>query len=183
MINKLISALILAATLSFSAQAEFLENAISVEYMTGESNVEGGRIAYRPYKTMLQTPEWLGIGMVDLEYEFSVSFWEFKGPGVDDLNHAIAFTPIFSQQFYLVKDKFPLKWEFAIGLSLVEDTRFADKDLGSRFQFEDRFGLVFEFGPQLRESLALRYMHYSNGGLNDDNPGLDYLNVGYAYRF
>ena len=66
---------------------------------------------------------------------------------------------------------------------MLEDSRFASKDLESRFQFEDRLGIVVEFGNQRRESLALRYIHYSNGGLNDENPGLDFLNLGYAYRF
>jgi lipid A 3-O-deacylase len=26
-------------------------------------------------------------------------------------------------------------------------------------------------------------MHYSNGGLNDKNPGMDFLNLSYAVHF
>jgi lipid A 3-O-deacylase len=29
----------------------------------------------------------------------------------------------------------------------------------------------------------MRYMHYSNGGLNDKNPGMDFLNLSYAMHF
>ena len=52
-----------------------------------------------------------------------------------------------------------------IGVSLVEDTRFAGKDIGSHYQFEDRLGLVTDFGENMNQSIALRYMHYSNGCL------------------
>ena len=183
MFNKALIFTILMTLIPLSSYAKNLDRAISVEYMAGARNLEGGRIAYRPHKTMFETPEWLGLGTIDLEFEMSLSFWEFKGAEVEDLNHAIAFTPIFSQVFYRIKDKYPVKWEFGIGVTMIEDTRFATKDIGSRFQFEDRMGISVAFGEQRRESLALRYMHYSNGSLNDENPGLDFMNLGYAYRF
>lgn len=183
MLNKTLIMATLMLLMPLTIHAKTLDRAISVEYMSGERNVEGGRIAYRPHKTMVETPEWLGLGTIDLEFEMSLSFWEFKGPEVEDLNHAIAFTPIFSQVFYRIEDKYPVKWEFGIGVTMIEVTRFATKDIGSRFQFEDRMGILVAFGEQRRESLALRYMHYSNGSLNDENPGLDFMNLGYAYRF
>ncbi len=51
--------------------------------------------------------------------------------------------------------------------------------MGSKFQFEDRLGLRM----QLTEGLAvsLRYMHYSNGGITESNPGLDFINVSFIY--
>jgi len=83
----------------------------------------------------------------------------------------------------MLYNKYPLKFELGIGVSLITDTRFAGKDIGSHYQFEDRLGLIFEFGEQLEKSVAMRYMHYTNGGLNDDNPGLDFLNLSYAREF
>jgi lipid A 3-O-deacylase len=65
----------------------------------------------------------------------------------------------------------------------ITDTRFAGKDIGSHYQFGDRLGLILEFGKQLEKSVAVRYMHYSNGGLNDDNSGLDFMNLSYAREF
>jgi hypothetical protein len=41
-------------------------------------------------------------------------------------------------------------------------------------------GYIFCFTAK---SLAVRYMHHSNGGLNDDNPGLDFLSLTYAREF
>ncbi|MBY0418957.1 MAG: acyloxyacyl hydrolase [Pararheinheimera sp.] len=59
--------------------------------------------------------------------------------------------------------------------------RFAGKDLGSHYQFEDRIGLIWQL--QSKAQLALRYMHYSNAGLQKPNPGLDFIALSYAYRF
>jgi lipid A 3-O-deacylase len=88
-----------------------------------------------------------------------------------------------SKQFATIADKYPLKCEFGVGASLINDTIFAGKDIGSNYQFEDRFGLVLEFDDNLKQSVAIRYMHYSNGGLNAKNPGMDFLNLSYAMHF
>jgi lipid A 3-O-deacylase len=88
-----------------------------------------------------------------------------------------------SKQFATITDKYPLKWEFGIGVSLINDTIFAGKDIDSHYQFEDRLGRVLEFDDNLKQSVAIRYMHYSNGGLNDKNPGMDFLNLSYAMHF
>ncbi|MFT4810750.1 MAG: lipid A 3-O-deacylase [Paraglaciecola sp.] len=53
----------------------------------------------------------------------------------------------------------------------------------SHYQFEDRLGVTLAFGKQVKQSASIRYMHYSNGGLNDKNPGMDFLNLAYAYKF
>ena len=95
----------------------------------------------------------------------------------------MAISPVLSSQFTTIAGKYPLKWEAGIGISLVDDTRFAGKDIGSHYQFEDRLGLVMEFGNDLKDSVSLRYMHYSNGGLNSKNPGMDFLVLSYAKRF
>ncbi|WP_339721010.1 acyloxyacyl hydrolase [uncultured Paraglaciecola sp.] len=154
---------------------------VAVDYLHGESDLVGVRLAYRPYHTQVTTFEWLGE--LDLYWELSLNFWEFGQENQHETNYAIALSPVFSNQFDTLYGKYPLKWEFGIGVSLITDTRFAGKDIGSHYQFEDRLGLILEFGEQLEESLAVRYMHYSNGGLNDHNPGMDFLNVSYARKF
>ncbi|WP_244877382.1 acyloxyacyl hydrolase [Brumicola pallidula] len=45
--------------------------------------------------------------------------------------------------------------------------------MGSHYQFEDR----------LEKSVTIRHMHYSNNGLNNNNPSLDFLNPSYAREF
>lgn len=154
---------------------------VAVDYLVGEDDVSGIRLAYRPYYTELTEVPWLG--RVDLYWEVSVNFWEYGEENNHQTNFVAALSPVISKQFATIAGRFPLKWEFGIGVSLVDDTRFAGKDIGSHYQFEDRVGLRMEFGESNENSIALRYMHYSNGGLNDKNPGMDFLNVAYAYNF
>ena len=73
--------------------------------------------------------------------------------------------------------------EAGIGVSLLDDTRFAGKDVSTHFQFEDRFGLVVRFGQRKKHQLALRYFHYSNAGIKKPNPGLDFIALSYMYYF
>lgn len=155
--------------------------AVAVDYLVGEGDLTGVRLAYRPYHHTVSTFDWLGD--LDVYWEVSVNFWEFGEDNSHETNYAIALSPVFSKQFAMLNDKYPLRWEFGIGFSLVEDTRFAGKDIGSHYQFEDRLGLIMEFGEDLNQAVSVRYMHYSNGGLNDDNPGMDFFNLSWSKRF
>ena len=76
---------------------------------------------------------------------------------------------------------YPLFVEAGIGASFINDEKVAGKDIGSNYQFEDRLGLVLELDEN--QHVALRYMHFSNGGFNSNNPGLDFMNLSYAYSF
>lgn len=167
------------SVLPSTSQAQ--HQAIAIDYLLGEGDLKGVRLAYRPINTRLTEIEWLGD--VDIYWEMSVNFWEFGEQNQHETNFALALSPVISKQFATVANKYPLKWEFGIGVSLVDDTRFAGKDIGSHYQFEDRLGLILQFGQQVTHSLAIRYMHYSNGGLNDHNPGMDFLNLSYAKSF
>lgn len=171
----------LAVFTIFTSQHSFAsEQGVAIDYLHGEQELTGIRLAYRPYYTNLAKFEWLGD--LDVYWEMSLNFWEFGDQNQHETNYAVALSPVFSKQFDTLYGKYPLKWEFGIGVSLITDTRFAGKNVGSHYQFEDRLGVIMEFGEQLKSSVAVRYMHYSNGGLNDHNPGLDFLNVSYARR-
>ncbi len=163
---------------SFTASAA---QGVAVDILDGEGDLLGLRLAYRPLYTKIDQFEWLGD--LDLYWEMSVNFWEYGKDNHHDTNLAIALSPVFSKQFATLYNRYPIKWEFGIGVSLVDDTRFAGKDIGSHYQFEDRLGVLMEFGQHNEQSVAVRYMHYSNGGLNDHNPGMDFLNFAYAARF
>ncbi len=165
----------LTLTLSSATQAR---QGAALDLLLGEGDLTGLRLAYRPYQGHLSKVQWLGD--VEVYFEFSLNFWEYGAQNRHETNLALALSPVISQQFATLYG-YPLKWEFGIGVSLVDDTRFAGKDIGSHYQFEDRLGLVLQTDSQ--QSVALRYMHYSNGGLNDHNPGMDFLNLSYARWF
>lgn len=174
----IVGLLALMSNVSFASPGK---QAVAVDYLVGEGDLTGIRLAYRPYHTRITQIKWLGD--LDLYWEMSINFWEFGEDNQHETNYAIALSPVISKQFATLYDKYPVKWEFGIGVSLVDDTRFAGKDIGSHYQFEDRLGITVDFGEDLEQSITARYMHYSNGGLNDDNPGMDFFNLSYAKRF
>lgn len=155
-------------------------SAVAVDLLIGSDDITGLRLAYRPYAYQLTDVPYFDF--LDLYWEVSVNFWEFGDDNQHETNFVVALSPVVSKTFYHIDDKYPLKWEFGIGVSLVNDTQFAGKDIGSHYQFEDRIGLSMDFGKNLKQSVSLRYMHYSNGGLNSKNPGVDFLNLSYAYK-
>jgi lipid A 3-O-deacylase len=42
---------------------------------------------------------------------------------------------------------------------------------------------LFGLDQKNSKMLAVRYMHYSNAGLSSRNPGMDFLNIAYSWRF
>lgn len=169
------------ASSSSRAYEHTVSQAVAVDVLIGSDDITGVRLAYRPHIYELNNVPY--FDQLDIYWEVSVNFWEFGESNQHETNYVVALSPVVGKTFYRVKNKYPLRWEFGIGVSLVEDTRFAGKDIGSHYQFEDRLGIALDFGEQHKQSLALRYMHYSNGGLNSKNPGVDFLNVSYAYAF
>lgn len=157
---------------------------IGIDYLHGEGKVNGLRLVYHPYINKINDEIAKAIHVTDIDMNFELSFnlWRFGEDNNYDNNLAIAFSPVFSRQFSTIYGK-PLKWEAGIGLSLVDDTKFAGKDIGSHYQFEDRIGLKILLDEHLNKSISIRYIHYSNGGLNDKNPGLDFFNVAYMIQF
>ncbi|REL31394.1 acyloxyacyl hydrolase [Thalassotalea euphylliae] len=180
LITVLFFTLILSSFTSYSSERK-LSQAIAVDVLIGSDDIDGLRLAYRPHVYHLE--DILFVDQLDIYWEVSVNFWEYGESNQHETNYVLAFSPVIGQTFYHIKGKYPLRWEFGIGISLVEDTRFAGKDIGSHYQFEDRLGLAIDFGQNNSQSAAIRYMHYSNGGLNSKNPGVDFLNLSYAYSF
>jgi hypothetical protein len=103
--------ILLAPLISYSLRAS--EQAVAIDYLHGEDDLSGLRLAYRPYHTTLTKIEWLGE--VDLYWELSVNFWEFGADNQHETNYALALSPVISSQFATIADKYPLKWEFGIG--------------------------------------------------------------------
>jgi hypothetical protein len=169
-----------AFSASSTAKDKAYSSAVALDLLIGSDDITGVRLAYRPYVYRLTDVPF--FDELDIYWEASVNFWEFGENNQHETNFVLALSPVVSKTFYHVNNRNPLKWEFGIGVSLVNDTQFAGKDIGSHYQFEDRLGLTLDFGKRLNQSVSLRYMHYSNGGLNSKNPGVDFLNLSYAYK-
>lgn len=74
--------------------------------------------------------------------------------------------------------------EFGIGVSWLDRLYVTpSQGMSKQFNFYDVLGAGYQFGPDRRHELGLRYTHVSNGGLKDPNPGEDFLMLRYARRF
>ncbi|EWH10837.1 Lipid A 3-O-deacylase-like protein [Catenovulum agarivorans DS-2] len=170
----------LSATHVYSRDNQSAGQVISFEYMMGTADMQGARFGYRPNTSHQLDIPWLG--QTQIEYELAVHLFDLHGSADNEASYGAAVTPIFIKNLGTVAGK-PLQLEFAIGLAYVHDRQFGGVDIGSYYQFEDRIGLTMQLDPASDSHLGIRYMHYSNGGLNTKNPGLDFLNLFYMRRF
>ncbi|MBO9491849.1 acyloxyacyl hydrolase [Endozoicomonas sp. G2_1] len=158
---------------SFGATAQ--QHRAAVDYIHGEGDVEGIKLAYQYHTNWLKS--W--SKHVNLYFESSINFWEYGAENNHDTNFVLAISPVIEYPIAEYRHT-PIYLEFGIGVSLLDDTKFAGKNVGSHYQFEDRLGIKTYFGKGNRHSLGLRYFHYSNAGLQDPNPGLDFISLSYS---
>jgi len=112
--------------------------------------------------------------------EASVGGWNPHG-GDSTLMGDIGLTPIFRLQGGGRSGPFA---EIAAGLHLLSRTRVSDtKAFSSAFQFGDRLAIGYRFGDAIDSELALRLQHYSNAGIKEPNPGINFLMLQYSARF
>lgn len=171
----------LMLTLFFSgllnmAQAQPHDQGFAIDYLQGESDVQGLKLAYQHHVDWLSSTH-PNLGLL---FEASANFWRYGPANSSDSNAVLAISPILR---YPLGHAMSLSWdlEFGIGVSVLDDTRFAGKDVSTHYQFEDRLGLVAWLTPH--ETLSVRYLHYSNAGFKRPNPGLDFASVSYAWYF
>tara|TARA_R110000868_G_scaffold84511_3_gene238181 strand:+ start:3345 stop:3947 length:603 start_codon:yes stop_codon:yes gene_type:complete len=153
----------------------------SIEYMTGTSDMHGLRLAYRP--AINHDMGFPLIGITRLSWEASLNLFDLHGSAQNEATYGLSLTPVFSKALPNISDNYPLTLEFGIGVAYVHEEKFGGVDIGSYYQFEDRLGLLIGLDAQQNSELAIRYIHYSNGGFNTKNPGLDFLSLAYLYRF
>ena len=95
-----------------------------------------------------------------------------------------ALAPVY--RFFMLNDHYFLNpfIDISIGLAYLSETRFADRNLGMHFSFQDQLGMGVSFGPQHRLFASLYAVHYSNGSLSSSNAGITIpmvLNLGYRF--
>ena len=58
-----------------------------------------------------------------------------------------------------------------------------DRRFSTAFNFGDHLALGRTFGQGGHEEIALRVQHYSNGGIKQPNPGINFVQLRYSHRF
>jgi lipid A 3-O-deacylase len=123
-------------------------------------------------------------GNSHLLFDASVGHWWVDNyPNNRELN-IVALAPVY--RFFMLSDHYFLIpfIDISIGLAYLSETRFADRNLGMHFSFQDQLGMGVAFGPQHRLFASLYAIHYSNGSLCSSNAGITIpmvLNVGYRF--
>jgi lipid A 3-O-deacylase len=110
-------------------------------------------------------------------------WWVNHFPTNRELNIA-AIAPVY--RYFMLTDRYYLNpfIDISIGFAYLSETRFADRNLGMHFSFQDQLGLGASFGPQHRLFASVYGVHYSNGSLSSMNAGITIpimLNVGYRF--
>lgn len=116
------------------------------------------------------------LGWLSGYFEGSLNYWEYDGEDI----FAGAFSPVFA---YYFGDK---SWfanpyiEAGIGVAYISKTVIEERDLSTRFQFEDRVG----GGIRLKNvDMNFRFMHYSNASIKQPNSGIDIFIFTISYIF
>ena len=151
---------------------------LSIDYIRGEGDVEGIKLAYRHNAFQLESIS----PRLSVYAESSINFWKYGSPEHYDSNFVISLSPILQYSICSCADG-EIYAEAGIGISLLDDTQCAGKNVSTHYQFEDRLGIGYRFGKQFSHSLALRYFHYSNAGFKKPNPGLDFISLSYSKAY
>ena len=171
--NKSISfAAVAAISLGQVAAAHALDLTAAVG-RTGESTM-----TYRLGAQMDFNRSWFetGVGRLTVYWDAGYTYWE--GDETSS-NHSISLAPVFVYEFSTGSVKPYL--EAGIGIAAFENTEIENNDLGSSFQFEDRFGAGLRFAGG--QEIGLRAIHYSNAGIKDPNDGIETYALHYRASF
>ena len=155
----------------------YANHGYAIDFIRGEGSVNGVKLAYQYNIDQPLDILW----PLTLTMETSANFWEYGEENKYDSNVVIALSPIVRLPIGTAFNK-PIELELGIGVSLLDDTQFAGKDVSTHYQFEDRIGFSTTFGQSNEYRVSLRYLHYSNAGFKKPIPGLDFLSLSFSQR-
>ncbi|WP_217350043.1 acyloxyacyl hydrolase [Pseudomonas sp.] len=120
-----------------------------------------------------------------LQFDFGRTLWQSDGGGAVISGYwdagythwsgldaeSVTLTPVFTLSFPGNGGVTPFI-EGGIGAAVFTETNLDNRrDLGSKFQFEDRIGAGMRFTSGAE--VGLRYYHYSNAGIKQPNQGIN----------
>ena len=126
-------------------------------------------------------PLWQGVQWrLMLRHEGELAQWRVPdAPNVLELGYS----PVLRFERPLAGSHTVFFVEGSIGVRLLSRTRVAEHSLSTAFQFSDQLGLGWQWGDQGRNTLGLRLQHISNASIKEPNPGMNFWQLVYRYRF
>ena len=177
-LRSMVAVIAMMLGLSGTAHAlELGETRVRLGETTEDADSEGASIA-----TMLEpehTPGWLAWLGEDMHYELAVSAWRDAAKDEDDV-FTLHFGPTWHYDPQAIE---PVFIEIGTAPTLVSEDELADSDIGGNFQFTTHVMLGTRFGKGDRWQAGVRVQHISNAGIEDKNPGLNFVMFEVGYRF
>lgn len=143
---------------------------VGAAYSTDQ--LRGARVGYRTDSTHFSFLEW--AGNPEVAFEGALNHWQDSNNTADNIS-AFTLSPIF--RWSLTDGPRPLYLEAGVGGSYIDSTRIGDRRLSTRFQFEDRVGLSWQYSTTSDARVSVQYTHYSNADIEQPNDGLDFFSV------
>ena len=89
-----------------------------------------------------------------------------------------------SLRMRLARGQSPWFIELGVGASYMDKLYTTPaKTFSTRWNFYDMLGLGYSFGAEHHHELGLRWVHISNAGIREPNPGEDFIQLRYVARF
>jgi lipid A 3-O-deacylase len=115
--------------------------------------------------------------------EFMVNHWRVDAfGGGDQAITQVVLLP--SLRMHLSQGRSPWFLELGVGASWMDKRLVTpQRTFGTQWNFYDMLGAGYKFGDRREHELGLRYVHVSNAGIKQPNPGQDLLQLRYVRRF
>lgn len=125
----------------------------------------------------------LGSGQVRGHWDIWLGGWSNK-----DLNNHRFTTPALgigpSLRWRGAQGTSPWFVEAGTGIMATGKRLYNDgQRMGTRFNFASHVGVGMNFGHQRAHELSLRLQHASNAGIQNPNPGINFVQLRYAHAF
>lgn len=175
------AALALAAALGLTAPAAQAAQGLDLALTAGS-----GKYHVHKYGLVLgwtrPDPLWQGTQWrLMLRHEGELAQWRVPdAPNVLELGYS----PVLRLERPLADSRATFFVEGSIGARLLSHTRVGpDHDMSTAFQFSDELRAGWTWGDQGRHTAGLRLQHLSNLGIKEPNPGINFWQLYYRYRF
>ena len=116
-------------------------------------------------------------------WDLYASRWSFNGAAQHDSTVVLGITP--TLRLRPDGGRSAWFWDAGVGATLASQRYrpVGHLEFSTRFNFATHLGLGINLGDQRRHELLLRVQHVSNAGLKEPNPGLEFLQLRYAWHF
>jgi lipid A 3-O-deacylase len=163
---------------------------VSSAFARDGMSVELGHGNHTEMVSFSLTREWsepiydMGSWTIGGYWDLGVSFWNpHSNDGGNNQVADLAITPVF-RIMQKTRSNFAPFAEAAVGASVMSNHNvWRGHDMSSNFQFADHVALGVSFGQKLEWDVAARLQHFSNAGIANPNPGINFFQVRLDYHF